>query len=150
MKKFILLTMAIVLSVLSVAMARTLYVEKAHKVKVKGQKSMLVSGTTLNEDANIEMPADGVLIFVDKQSGNRWMVKKKFSGKIGKLAKPRKPKDLITASKSYFYNYSQPKNTARSTPGAVLGTPVPSQIGVGIGMTDPNEAKALLRKIQPT
>lgn len=95
------------LSALSVAMAKTYYVEKAYCVKVKGQKTYLQSGTTIDADAKVTVMEDGVLVFVDKETGNRWMVKKKFSGKIKKLAKPIE-KNLWTMSKSYFHSYSKP------------------------------------------
>lgn len=119
MKKALLITAVVLLSALSVAMAKTYYVEKAFCVKVKGQKTYLQSGTTLDANAKITVMKDGLLIFVDKETGNRWMVKKNFSGKIKKLAKPVE-KDLWTVTKSYFHAFSRPVIATTSEMGGVV------------------------------
>ena len=130
MKKSILLLTVILLSALTVVMAKTYYVEKAFCVKVKGQKTMLQSGTTLDANTHITVMQDGVLVFVDKETGKRWMVKKKFSGKIKKLAKPIE-KDMITVTKSYFHSFTKPVLKTSSEMGAVLGSVMAPGVGVG-------------------
>lgn len=109
MKKFFILLIALAISALTVMTARTLYVEKALNVSVKvdDKKMPLKAGASLDEDTKISMPNDGVLVVVDKASGKRWLVKKKFSGKVGKVAR-EKDKSIVTTTKSLFYTYSQP------------------------------------------
>ena len=131
MKKSILLLTVILLSALTVVMAKTYYVEKAFCVKVKGQKTLLQSGTTLDANTHITVMQDGVLVFVDKETGKRWMVKKKFSGKIKKLAKPVE-KDVVTVTKSYFHSMTKPVLKTSSEMGAVLGSVMAPGVGVGV------------------
>lgn len=138
MKKLLVLGLAIMLSAVTVGVARTLYIEKALKVKVAGQHSELKAGVSLDEETRVTIPEDGVLVMLDRSTGKRWLVKKKYSGKLGKLAQ-EKDKNLWTTSKSLFYSYSQPKakkKKKRSAGASVIGAP--SGSGGILGLPDQN------------
>lgn len=138
MKKLLVLGLAIMLSAVTVGVARTLYIEKALKVKVAGQHSELKAGVSLDEETRVTIPEDGVLVMLDRSTGKRWLVKKKYSGKLGKLAQ-EKDKNLWTTSKSLFYSYSQPKakkKKTRSAGASVIGAP--SGSGGILGLPDQN------------
>lgn len=124
MKKSILLLTVILLSALTVAMARTFYVEKAVNVKVK--KTELQAGTELKDNAKITIQQGGVLVFVDRQTGCRWLVKKAYKGKIGKLAKPR-DNDFWTISKSFFRTYARSEAEISAEIGATYREVMPGQ-----------------------
>ena len=113
MKKRFTLCLVLIISILTVVAARNLYVEKAVKVRadIDNRSTALTAGTTIDEDTKVSIPDDGVLVVVDKASGKRWLIKKKYKGKVGKVAK-EKEKGLMTTSKSLFYTYSQPKQKA--------------------------------------
>ena len=140
MKKIIIISLAFLLSALTVGVARTLYIEKAQKVKVAGQKSELKAGVSLDEETRVTIPEDGVLIMLDRSTGKRWLVKKKYSGKLGKLAQ-EKEKNLWTTSKSLFYSYSQPKEKKKKERAAgtsLVGAPSGFGLGSIIGSANQN------------
>ncbi len=76
MKKLLVLGFAIMLSAVTMGVARTLYIEKALKVKVAGQHSELKAGVSLDEETRVTIPEDGVLVMLDRSTGKRWLVKK--------------------------------------------------------------------------
>lgn len=140
MKKIIVVGLAILLSALTVGVARTLYIEKALKVKVAGQNTELKAGVSLDEDTRVSIPEDGVLVMLDRSTGKRWLVKKKYSGKLGKLAQD-KEKSIWTTSKSLFYSYSQPKEKKkkqRSAGTSLVGGPSGAGLGGIIGSKNQN------------
>ena len=63
-----------------------------------------------------------MLVVVDKSNGKRWLIKKKYKGKVGKVAK-EKDKGIMTTSKSFFYTYSQsrPKDKKRKAGVTLIG-----------------------------
>ncbi|MBP5498220.1 MAG: hypothetical protein J6X81_02475 [Muribaculaceae bacterium] len=103
MKKYRIFCLVLMMFALTVALARTFHVEKAVNVLVDG--AQLRIGTDIDENAKVSIAEDGILMVVDKASGKRWLVKKKYSGKIGKLAQEKK-KNIYTTSKALFYSYS--------------------------------------------
>ena len=138
MRKVLFISLAFLFSALPMVVARTLYIEKALKVKVDGQKTELKAGVSLDEETKVMIPEDGVLVMLDRSTGKRWLVKKKYSGKLGKLAKD-KEKNLWTTSKSLFYSYSQPKEKKKKSAGAALvGGPSGMGLGAVIGATSQN------------
>ncbi len=108
MKKMIILIIVLSLSALTMLTARTFYVEKASHVTVKGEAGELRAGASLDEGDKIVVDEGGVLVILDKAAGNRWVVRKKYSGKVGSVAKVRK-NDLCSTTKAMFYTtYSKP------------------------------------------
>lgn len=116
MKRFFFIATAILLSMMAVA--KTYYVEKAYQVKVKGQKELLQPGTIIDANKKISVPKNGVLVFVDRETGNRWLVKKEYNGKIGKIARPVE-KNMWTVTKSYFYTFTRSESTSGEVAGYV-------------------------------
>ncbi|MBP5562175.1 MAG: hypothetical protein J6X70_10340 [Muribaculaceae bacterium] len=108
MKKTITLCLVLIISALTVMATRNLYVEKAVNVRAKidNSETELKAGSTIDENTKVLIPNDGMLVVVDKSNGKRWLIKKKYKGKVGKVAK-EKDKGLMTTSKSFFYTYSQ-------------------------------------------
>ena len=139
MRKVLIICLAFLFSALPMVVARTLYIEKALRVKVDGQKTELKAGVSLDEETKVTIPEDGVLVMLDRSTGKRWLVKKKYSGKLGKLAKD-KEKNLWTTSKSLFYSYSQPKEKKKkkSAGAALVGGPSGMGLGTVIGSTNQN------------
>ncbi len=110
MKKTFTLCLVLLISALTVMATRNLYVEKAVNVRATIDKSetTLKAGSTIDENTKVSIPDDGVLVVVDKSTGKRWLIKKKYKGKVGKVAR-EKDKGIVTTSKSLFYTYSQSK-----------------------------------------
>ncbi len=133
MKKLILITIVLGISALTTLMARTFHIEKAAKAWLKDQPTELQAGMTLDEQTKVNVKEGGVLIIVDKQAGKRWLIRKKFSGKIGSVAKDRKS-DLCTTTKALFYTtYSKPKPKKQKTKQAGMTLVGGSTTGIGIG-----------------
>ena len=120
MKKLTLIILFFAISAVVVVMARTFHVEKASNVTLKKQGTEVKAGANLDENTEIKIPKGGVLVIVDKSAGKRWAVKKKFSGKVSKLAKENK-KNLETSTKAVFYNnVSKKKEKKQKQSGVTL------------------------------
>lgn len=134
MKKIITICALAMVSTLIVMAARTLYVEKAVNVsaRIDNKDTAVKAGSTLDENTKITIPDDGVLIVVDKTNGKRWLIKKKYKGNVGKVAK-EKDKDIVTTSKSFFYTYSKPRESTKNSKSKKAGVSV---IGGGVGGGD--------------
>ena len=124
MKKLLTSCLVLIISTLTVMATRNLYVEKAVNVRAKIDKSetTLKAGSTIDENTKVSIPDDGMLVVVDKSNGKRWLIKKKYKGKVGKVAK-EKDKGIMTTSKSFFYTYSQsrPKDKKRKAGVTLIG-----------------------------
>ncbi|MBR1543443.1 MAG: hypothetical protein IJ626_00940 [Muribaculaceae bacterium] len=140
MKKLIILITALSLSAFTMLIARTFYVEKASHVTVKGETGELRAGRSLDEGAKIVVDEGGVLVILDKDSGNRWVVRKKYSGKVGGVAKVRKS-DLCSTTKAMFYTtYTKPvvKECKKDKKAGVslIGGSAGSGFGVGLRLLE--------------
>lgn len=142
MKKLTILLAVLSLSALTAMLAaRTFYVEKASRVTVKGATGELRAGASLDESDKIAVDDGGVLVILDKAAGNRWVVRKKYSGKVGSVAKVRKS-DLCSTTKAMFYTtYSKPvvkekKKDKKAGVSLVGGGTTGSGLGVGIGLLE--------------
>ena len=131
MKKYRIFCLVLMMFALTVALARTFHVEKAVNVLVDG--AQLRIGTDIDENAKVSIAEDGILMVVDKASGKRWLVKKKYSGKIGKLAQEKK-KNIYTTRKALFYSYSNTpapqKKKKKEAVTAILGGGAGINLGV--------------------
>lgn len=126
MKKSLLIIAIILASLFTAGVARTFSIERAFKVKVGSGKEYVGAGVKLNEKTKITIDDKGMLIFADKATGERWLVKKTFSGKVGDLIK-KQDKSLITLTKSDFYNFSKPLMHNPSVAGGVYREVMPDK-----------------------
>ena len=115
MKKLLFIIM---LATFSMAIAREFYVEKAINVKLKTGE-IVKAAQRLDEKAEIVIESGGRLMFVDQQSKNRWLVQKKYKGKIGKLAKKKK-RGLVEQSLSYVKSLFSDEKSDGQTSGVVM------------------------------
>ena len=102
----------------SIALAREFYVEKAVNVTLKtGQ--VVNAKQVLGEKTDIIIKDGGKLMFVDRESNNRWLVQKKYKGRIGKLAKKKK-RGLVEQSLAYIKSLLSDKVENQQASGVVM------------------------------
>lgn len=106
------------LATFSLAIARDFYIEKAINVRLKTGETVKAA-QIIDEKAEIVIDKGGKLMFVDQKTKNRWLVQKKFKGKIGKLAKKKK-RSLVAQSLSYIKSLLSDEKTEKHVPGAVM------------------------------
>ena len=103
MKRLLLL---LVVVAFSTAVAREFLIERAINVRLSSGQTV-TNGQKLNEKAEIVIGDGGKLMFVDQQTKNRWLVQKKFMGRINKLTEKKKcnlVKQSLAYIKSLFYD----------------------------------------------
>ena len=129
MKRLLLL---LVVVAFSTAVAREFLIERAINVRLSSGQTV-TNGQKLNEKAEIVIGDGGKLMFVDQQTKNRWLVQKKFMGRINKLTEKKKcnlVKQSLAYIKSLFYDEESEK---RETGAACFGG---DDIFVGLGIID--------------
>lgn len=108
----------LMIATFSIALAREFYVEKAVNVTLKtGQ--VVNAKQVLGEKTDIIIKDGGKLMFVDRESNNRWLVQKKYKGRIGKLAKKKK-RGLVEQSLAYIKSLLSDKVENQQASGVVM------------------------------
>ena len=114
MKRLSFLLVAVMLSFMTL-FARTFYVEKAVNVTKGGVA--VSAGQVLNEQDVVTIKRGGVIMFVDKESKNRWVVKKQCTRRIDRLVKVKR-RNLVKQALSFVNSLFYKPSDQSSTPGA--------------------------------